>query len=364
MARSSLIGLDIGKSSIVGVQVTGRPPNASLKAFHERVIPEGLVFEGEVVDVEGLAQELKGFMSESKIKGKSVHLGVGNQKVVVRNIDVPEMDEDELRGAIEFQAQDYIPIPVEEAVLDFVVTSHYSDEEGVPKQQVLLVAAQKDMILRYVEACRKAGLKIAGIDVSSFALIRALVPQPAFVDQGAPSLPALGIVNLSSTVSSLVVAVDSDPRFTRIVNFAYDSFVRLLVERQGIPAEEALLLAERIGLPGPHPPDSDNYSEATIAEVQTNLAGVADQLTDELRKSLDYYHQSSDSYVETLALTGRGALLRNLDAYLSEGLNLQVELGNPLLKLSNNSSGHPDDLLGAIAPRLGVAVGLAMDEVQ
>jgi type IV pilus assembly protein PilM len=364
MARNSLIGLDIGKSSIVGVQVAGRPPGASLKAFHERSIPEGLVFEGEVVDSEALALEIKEFMKESKIKGKSVHLGVANQKVVVRNLDLPEMDEGELRGAIEFQAQDYIPIPIEEAQLDHVVLDHFVDEEGIPKQHVLLVAAQKDMILGYVDACRRAGLKIAGIDVSSFALVRALASQLPFVDQGSPASPGFGILNLSSTVSSLVVAVDSDPRFTRIVNFAFDSFIQLLAERQGIPADDALLLAERIGLPGPNQADTDNYNQVTIDEVQSSLAGLADQLVDELRKSLDYYHQGADSHVERLALTGRGALVRNLDVYLSEALNLPVELGNPLLKLSSNSSGFPDELLGAIAPRLGIAVGLALDEVQ
>jgi type IV pilus assembly protein PilM len=92
---------------------------------------------------------------------------------------------------------------------------------------------------------------------------------------------------------------------------------------------------------------------------------VADELADDIRRSLDYYHQTSENgYVQRLALTGRGALVRNLDAYLSEILGIPVELGNPLLKLGQNSSGHPDSLLAAIAPRLAVAVGLALDEVE
>src|SRR5665647_1337956 len=95
--RQAMIGLDIGKSSIVGVQVVGRAPGAVLKVVHDRPIPEGLVFEGEVLDADGLAAELKAFMRDAKMKGKFVHLGVGNQKVIVRNIEVPEMAEDELR---------------------------------------------------------------------------------------------------------------------------------------------------------------------------------------------------------------------------------------------------------------------------
>jgi type IV pilus assembly protein PilM len=364
MARNDMIGLDIGKSSIIGVQIAGRPPSASLKAFHERAIPEGLVFEGEVRDTEGLAAELKEFMRESKLKGKRVYLGVGNQNVIVRTFDTIEMDENELAGAMEFQAQDLIPMPLDEAVWDSVVTKHYVDEEGLPKQDVLLAAAPKDMVLSYVEACRAAGLKVAGIDVSSFALIRALAPQVPFVDQGAAASPGFGIVNLSSTITSFVVAVDSEPRFARPVNFAFDSFIRVLTERQGIPAEDAQLLAERIGLPGPLPPDSASYNETAIEEVQGALAGIADQLANELRKSLDYYHQSSDSYVEKLAVTGRGAMLRNLTVYLSEALGIPVEPGNPLLRLDRNASDHPDEALAAIAPRLGIAVGLALEGVQ
>lgn len=365
MARNSAIGLDIGKSSIIGVQVAGKYPTAVLKAFHERALPEGLVFEGEVIDADALGDELKAFMKESKLKGKAVHLGVGNQKVIVRNIEVPEMDEAELRGAIEFQAQDYIPIPVDEAVLDFQVVQRYADGEGVAKQQVLLVAAQKDMIRRFLDAGKKAGLKVAGIDVSAFALIRALSPQISFVDQGAQAAPGFAIVNISSTVSTLVVSVDGEPKFTRIVNFAFDNFIGALAERQGIPLADAVGLVERIGLPGPHPADNETYNPATIEDVQACLSAEAEELVEDLRRSLDYYHQTQENgYVEHLAVTGRGAMLRNLDAYLSEALQIRVELGNPLLKLAQNSSGHPDALLAGMAARLAVAVGLALDEVE
>ena len=101
--RQEPIGLDIGKSSIVGVQLGGKSPMLSLAAVHERRLPEGIVFEGEVLDPDGLAAELKSFVKEGRFKGKLVRLGVGNQKVIVRTIEVPEMDEEELRGAIEAQ---------------------------------------------------------------------------------------------------------------------------------------------------------------------------------------------------------------------------------------------------------------------
>ncbi|GAB4252331.1 MAG: type IV pilus assembly protein PilM [Thermoleophilia bacterium] len=363
--KQDLIGLDIGKSSIVGAQVKGAVPDAALKAYHERYIPDGLVFEGEVVDPEGLGKELKAFMSESRLKGKSVHLGVGNQKVIVRTIEVPEMEEGELRGAIEFQAQDYIPIPIEEVVLDFQVVSRYTDEDGVGKMQVLLVAAQRDMIDGFMEAAKEAGLKVEGIDVSAFALIRALAPQVSFVDQGADEDSAFAIVNISSSVSTLVVALDGVPKFTRIINFAYDNMVGALTEGQGIPFEDAVALLERVGLPGPHEPDEETYNPVTISETQHTLSRVVEELGDELRRSLDYYQsQEYATYIDRVAITGRGAMVRNIDAFLSDVLNVTVELGNPLVKISRNESGQSDEVLAAVAPRLAVALGLALDEVE
>ncbi len=363
--RQDSIGLDIGKSSIIGVQLSGKAPAAVLRAFHERTIPEGVVFEGEVVDVDLLTQELKAFMREARMKGKVVQLGVGNQKVIVRNIETPEMSDDELRGAIEFQAQDYIPIPVAEAVLDFQVVSRYTDQDGVAKQRVLLVAAQRDMVERFLLAVKKAGLTVAGIDASAFALVRGLSPSVSFVDQGAEEGVALGVVNISSSVSSLVVAVDGVPRFTRTIDFAHDHFTRILIENQGVEPDDAENLIEGIGLPGALAPDLETYNQVTVDEVHGILGSAADELADEVRRSIDYF-QSQDytTRLESLVLTGRGALLRNLDSYLAESLGLNVMVGNPLLKVGEVAKGIDADSLMLIAPRLAVAVGLALDEVE
>jgi type IV pilus assembly protein PilM len=359
------IGLDIGKASIIGVQVGGKAPGLVLRGCHERAIPEGLVFEGEVLDPAGLARELKAFVKESRMKGKFVHLAVGNQKVIVRNIEVPDMGEAELQGAIEFQAQDYIPIPVEEVVLDFQVVSRHAEEDGTVKQQVLLVAAQKDMIQRYVDAAKMAGLRVAGIDVPAFALIRAIAPPVAFVDQGAESAVALGIVNVASSVSTVVVAVDGVPKFTRIFSAAHDRFIGALMERQGIAVLDAVALTERVGLAGPLAPDTETFSDATVSETQSLLGDIAEEFANELRRSLDYYQtQDYAAPVERLVVTGRGTGLLNLTPYLAEQLSMNVEVGNPLLKIAQNRSGLRDDALAVLAPRLAIAVGLALDEVS
>jgi len=337
----------------------------ALLGVHERGIPEGLVFEGEILDPEGLASELKAFMKEARFKGKAVRLGVGNQKVIVRTIEVPEMDEEELRGAIEFQAQDYIPMPLEEVILDFQVVRREVDSEGVVRQQVVLVAAQKDMVQQYLVAARKAGLTVEGVDVSAFALIRALSVPVSFVDQGAPPQTATGFLHMTSSTSTLVLASDGIPLFTRIVGFAYDNFVNVLIEGQGVGADEAQALTELVGLPGPAETVGDDYNPNTVEAVQTALNRVAEEFAEEMRRSLDYYQSQEYSLPVTgIILSGRGPLLRNLDHQLAETLGVPVEVGNPLLRIAENKSQMSDALVAGLSPRLAVAIGLSLDEVE
>ncbi|NLE74775.1 MAG: type IV pilus assembly protein PilM [Actinobacteria bacterium] len=363
--RQEPIGLDIGKSSIVGVQLAVKSPAVTLLNVHEKGIPDGLVFEGEILDPEGFAVELKTFIKEARFKGKTVRMGVGNQKVIVRTIEVPEMDEEELRGAIEFQAQDYIPMPLEEVILDFQVVRRQVDAEGVVRQQVVLVAAQKDMVQQYLVAARKAGLTVEGIDVSAFALIRALSSPVSFVDQGAPPEAATGFLHMTSSTSTLVVAADGIPLFTRIVSLAYDNFINVLVEGQSMGADEALVLTELVGLPGPDDTVADDYNPDTVQAVHTTLNRVAEQFVGEMRRSLDYYQSQEYSLpVTRIIFSGRGPLLRNLDHRIADTLAVPVEVGNPLLRITENKSQMSDALVAGLSPRLAVAIGLSLDEVE
>jgi type IV pilus assembly protein PilM len=363
--RREPIGLQIGKASVVAAQLSGRPHEPVLRTFAERLLPPGIVFEGEVLDPESLAVELKALFKESSLKGKVVRVGVGNQKVVVRNIEVPDMDPEELRGAIEFQAQDYIPLPIENVTLDYQVVGRQVDEDGVVRQKVLLVAAQTDMIQQFLTACHKAGLVVEGIDLNAFAVLRALTPPIPFLEQGAAPEEATGFLNIESSVNTLVVAAAGIPMFTRISSFAYDNFQSVLVEHQGVPPEDARALTELIGVPGPLAAFEESYSAATVTDVRGTLERVADQFSADIRRSLDYYlSQEYAVPVAGLVLSGRGPLLRNLDSYLSESLGLPVEIGNSMVRIVANKTGYPDEYVAAMAPRLAVPIGLALDEVE
>jgi type IV pilus assembly protein PilM len=361
--QSAQLALDIGGSSLVALQVSGNIGRLKLRGCYEWPLSEGLVVDGEIVDIDLLARELKAFANQYKLRGKSVQLAVSNQKVIVRNIEMPEMTEDELRGAIEFQAQDYIPIPVDEVVLDFQVVGKSANSEGVTRQEVLLVAAQKTMIAMFCGAIKQAGLKVGGIDVCSMALVRALVPpQPFLAGANQPGV-CRAIAEISSSVSTLVVAVEAVPKFTRVINFSSDRFARVLSEQRGIPMDDAQNLVQRIGLEGPFGAEDDLYPEEIVAQTREKLGEVASELSDEIRRSLLYYQsQESAGPVTELILSGRGALVRNLSAHLTDALNIPVGIGNPMIHVAENDSKTPDADLAHMAPYLSVVVGLAMPE--
>jgi type IV pilus assembly protein PilM len=367
MAKSATrVGLDLDQSSIAAVQIKGTKTSQVITGAAVRSLPEGLLFEGEVVDVDGLASQLKHFWKEGGFSGKRVRLGVANQKIVVRTMEFPQIDAKELGAAIEFQAQEAIPIPVAEAVLDYQVLSTSTGEDGAAKQKVLIVAAQREMIRQFVDVANKAGLTIEGIDLQAFALARALSEPVPFIDEGAEPQggEATAVVNVGSGITNLVVAVGGLPQFTRVINLGSETLVQALVTNRGITREEADQLRINVGLTGDDAPLAELEQE-TLTEVHGILDSTCEAFSDEIRRSIDYYHtQEQQGQITRLLVTGDGSLTRNMCGYLSQGLHLPVELGNPLREIGENKSKVSPEQLTAMAPRLAIAIGLALDDEE
>jgi type IV pilus assembly protein PilM len=227
------------------------------------------------------------------------------------------------------------------------------------------VAAQSSMISTLHAAIKQAGLRVSGIDVSSMALVRALIPPTPFMAAPTEGGVCRGIVDIGSSVSTLVIVVDGVVKFTRVINYSSDKFARVLSEQRSIPLSDAHVLAQRIGLSGPMPADSTLYAPEVIEDTRQRLGEVASELSEEIRRSLHYYQgQEKAAPLTELILSGRGALVRNLDSHLGEALNIPVSVGNPLLLLAENASNLSDADLAFMAPYLAVAVGLAVPEEE
>jgi type IV pilus assembly protein PilM len=358
------VGLDFEQTLMAAAQVKGTRQSQVLTCAAVQPLPEGLVSEGEIVDVAALASQLKSFWKKNRFVGRRVLLGVANQKIVVRTMEFPVIDEKELRAAVEFQAQEHIPIPVEEAVLDYQITSTFTAEDGTARQRILLVAAQRDMIRQFVEVARKAGLTVDGIDLQAFALARALAPRPDLsLEADAQPGGATALVSIGSGITNLVVVVGDTPQFTRVISLGSESLIQALATDRDVDIDEAWRLAVTVGLPGPAFELPEDISAEAADAIHGSLEGPCETFSDEIRRSVDYYHtQAHEGLIGKVLLTGDGSLVRNLPDYLSQALHLGVELASPLARLADNKSKLSAAELEVMAPRLSIAVGLALDD--
>ncbi len=342
---STVVALDIGSSAIAGAEIKdGR----TLTRAAVEELPEGLVVDGEVAEPAELANHIKAFWKASKFSGRAVRLGVANQRVVVRNIDLPVIeDPDELRAAVEMEAADHIPIPPEQAIVDFQPVGWYEDESG-PRQRLVVVAAHREMIDTLLGVAKRAGLRVDGIDLEAFALIRSLVPARG------PAGDATVVCHIGAGATNIVVSADHVSQFTRLVGLGGVDLTNAVADQTGLAPHEAEALKAACGLLGEVPA---GWDQATVTRVRHALALAVRPLVQEIGRTIDFYRSQEFSRpVEHLVLSGGTALCAGLDRYVAQALGINVQIGDPLQNLTKGA-----DLTLDVATRAAVAVGLALD---
>jgi type IV pilus assembly protein PilM len=225
-----VVGLDIQPGFVAAVKARVNGSIVAEQAASMALGPE-VVRDGEVMDEEALSEALREMFSESKL-GKRVRLGVANQRTVLRTLELPPVtDQKELAAAVTFQAQDQVPMPLNNAVLDFHPLGIIETPAG-PRQRVVLVAAQRDMVERLIGAVRRAGLTPEGVDLSAFALIRSLYRADPQQSGRVLYLNVDGLTNLA-------IAEGTICHFTRVVGGGLEGMATELAERRGIALIDA-----------------------------------------------------------------------------------------------------------------------------
>jgi type IV pilus assembly protein PilM len=230
--------LDISANSVKVAEITvgkGEPILSNLGIVH---MPDGVIRDGEVEDGVTLAESLKELWGKTGIKEKSVILGIANQRVIVRPIELPYMEKEELDSALRFQVQEFIPIPIEDAILDFDIIEEFMTADEERMLTVLLVAAHKDMVQSFLEVLKSAGLTASAIDLKAFAIPRSLVPI-GVLQAGYEESEAICLINVGAGMTNVTILKDNIPRFARFLLRGGDDFVRALVNRLDMEWEEA-----------------------------------------------------------------------------------------------------------------------------
>jgi type IV pilus assembly protein PilM len=288
---ADLVGLDIQPGLIAAVQAR---VNGTVLAERAAVVelPADTVRDGEVTDESALSDALRQLFADSGL-GKRVRVGVANQRTVLRTLELPPVtDRKELAAAVSFQAQDQVPMPLSNAVLDFHPLGVIDTPNG-PRQRVVLVAAQRDMVERLLAAIRAAGLRPEGVDLSAFALIRSLYRPDPESDGRVLYLNVDGLTNLA-------IAEGQICRFTRVIGSGIEGMASEIAERLAITIAEARELLSAVDLNAPAEtvdatPPAETVSQPEPASEQDALQ--PEQLSDEdheaRERSMSYEEMSS-----------------------------------------------------------------------
>jgi type IV pilus assembly protein PilM len=336
----TVVGVELEPTA---VHVAAVDAHRDIVIRHAAVAPleAGIVRDGEVTDVEGLADALRALWRDNADLDRRVRIGLANQKIVVRMIELPPIpDPKELEAAIRFRAQDEIPMPLDTAVLDYQALDVVTTDDG-RRQRVLIVAARRDMIDRVLAAARAAGLKPQGIDLSAFAMVRALAGGVASTEQ-VLYLAIGGLTNLA-------VAQGTTCLFTRVIAGGLEAIAQELAERRGLTLQQARGRLTQVGLAGDI--DALEGDPTIIEDAREVLLDGVRRIAADVRNSLEY-HQGTvgEVRVERAVLTGPAARVPGFAETLAGELGLPVVVGV--------LSGSP---AGLDAERLTIAAGLAVD---
>jgi type IV pilus assembly protein PilM len=346
---TSVVGIDIGSAALRAVEVND-PGKAhpTLVRYHEVLLPEGAASRGEVLEANTVAAALKQLWSQGGFKSKNVVLGVGNQRVLARDLSVPKMSLKRIRESLPFQVQEMLPVPVADALLDFYPISETVGEGGTTVHG-LLVAAVKDAVLANVKATQLAGLMTVDVDLIPFALSRVLLSRPQV--QGTAAL-----IDIGAHTTSVVIAKDGVPQFVRIIPTGGADLTQAL--RSGLEIE--LHKAEEIKLSLGLATEVTSPEEHRAVEI---IYQVTSELLGSLRNTVNYFvNTHTKDPVREIILTGGGAQLPGLPHALGEMARLPVVVGDPFASVKLAHALNADELRkhgSALTVALGLALGSA-----
>jgi type IV pilus assembly protein PilM len=353
--QKRVVGLKVGGSQLAAARVSNNGVPELVQVARAELDP-GIVVAGELRDPDALAESLKAFFKANKLPRQNVRLGVANNRIGVRIFEIAGIDDaKQLENAVRFRAQEALPIPVEEAVLDFHVLDERTDEEGVTTRRILLVVAYRDLVDRYLSACKKAGIRLSGIDLEAFALLRAL-SEPNVADGASPNA-ALVVVSIGHDRSTFAVSDGRVCEFTRVLDWGGATLSVAVARALDIAPSEAEPYKRAISLSHEDTPEgmTDQQAEAARDALRKGLQGFARELV----SSLQFYQNQPGSLgIGEIVITGGTAHLHGLAEELQKLIGVRVRVGDPLTRVKLGKKVGDAEQLGSLA----VAIGLGIED--
>lgn len=353
------IGLDVGSTAVRAVELSSGGSPSVLRAA-QVALPAGAVENGEVRDPEQVADALRQLWQSGGFKNRQVYLGVGNQRVIVREIAIPWLPEKELRASLAFQVQEFIPMSTDEAVLDFDPVGEFEHEDR-RMLRMLLVAAQRTMVDNLVRAAQLAKLDPVGLDLIPFALVRSVGTGDAGMDLDESGEQA--IIDIGAHVTNIVVHDRGRTKFVRILPSGGRDVTLAIARAAGVEDEiaERLKRGEEVEQPPPSVDEESGPASLPSADdVEAVALTRAGAFVDEVRSSLEFYTaQSRESRIGHVLVTGGGSKLTGLIQLMRQRIPVPVDAGRVFERVGSQLHMSPEAQADA-EPSLAVAVGLAI----
>jgi len=347
LRSKSVIGLDIGSSSVKAIEVVPRGNGFELLHLGGAALPHDAIVEGAFLNASAIADAIREAIAKSGSRAKHAAAAVSGHSVIVKKITVPAMTAAELEESIRWEAEQYIPFDVNEVNLDFEILQAGDAERPM---EVLLVAAKKDLIDDYVNLIGEAGLTPSVIDVAGFAV------ENAFEANYGASDEVIAIVNIGAQSSTINVLAGGVPAFTRDVATGGNQYTAEIQRAMSVGFDEA----ERIKI-GERGSESQ---DVVPQEVEQAMRAVTNNLVGEIARSLDFFAATAaDMRIQRVYLAGGSSRVSGLEAAFKERTGLEVELMNPLAKMLP-SNRFDAEFLDQVGPSLSVGIGLAMRRVD
>ena len=339
--KPEFFGLDISDFSLKIAKIKKGREFLELESFGEIEIAPGIIKKGEIKKQEELTKVIKKAIFEvngKKIKTKYVICSLPEEKAFLQVVKMPKMSKQDLGSAILYEAENYIPLPIEKVYLDFQIVSFADNAKEI---EVLIAALPRQNVDPYISCLKKAGLQPLCLEIESLAIARALIKNKT-------SDKAVLLIDLGLTKTGFIVFSGNCVRFSTFIPVSSHSFTKIIAKSLNVEEKEAEKLKIKHGLEGKiHFTTKRNRAEKKIEQGRV-FEALIPALTDLLQQIKNYitYYKTHPSFkhfsknhkgIEKILLCGGGANLKGLSELLSIELKIPVELGNPLINLSPNA---------------------------
>jgi type IV pilus assembly protein PilM len=339
-AAKSIVGLDIGSSSIKAVELKKSRNGVEVAHMAMEPLSSDIVVDSMIVDSGSVASAITKIFSESGIKTRAVATSVSGHSVIVKRIPLASMTDQELSSVIQTEAAQHIPFDISDVSIDYQILS----DNGGATMDVLLVAVKKDKILNYTNVLSLAGKSPAVVDIDAFALQNCY----EFNYQPGPGA-TVALLNLGASVMNINIVKGTTPLFTRDVSVGGHQYTDSLQKELDLSFEdaEALKLGQKVG----------TVSEDAKMPI---LQQVTEIIVLEIQKTFDFFRATATGeHIERIYLAGGSSQVPGLIEGLRQEFSLPVEILNPFQRI-DPPLGTGADLADKNAGQMAVAVGLAL----